>query len=142
MVRVNRIVGKTEKQPFVIGWMLRRELYMLACGNRCGCECRVDGEWLGVAHNGVRGDDVVVVREARNNEITNSDEGGRHHVRTQSYGPVFMGAGVADRRPVGVRPSAGSSSSSGSGRDGDGGGAAGYVREESGRAVALEDPGV
>ena len=30
----------------------------------------------------------------------------------------------------------------GAGRDGDGGGAAGYVREESGGAVALEDLGV
>ena len=82
-------------------------MYGLADGNRSGSECRVDEEGLEVAHNGVRGDDVVVVREARrDNGITNSDEGGRHHVRTQSYGPRVMGAGVADRRPVGVRPRA------------------------------------
>jgi|CXWL01.1.fsa_nt_gi hypothetical protein len=36
------------------------------------------------AHNGVRGDDVVEVREQKrvSNGITNSDEGGRHHVST------------------------------------------------------------
>lgn len=34
----------------------------LAGGNQYGSERRMDGERLEVAHNGVRGDDVVVVR--------------------------------------------------------------------------------
>jgi hypothetical protein len=29
---MKRIVGKTEKHPFVGGWMLRSEMYMLAGG--------------------------------------------------------------------------------------------------------------
>lgn len=33
-------------------------MYGLAGANRCGTESR-DGEWLEVAHNGVRGDDDV-----------------------------------------------------------------------------------
>ena len=40
-------------------------MYMSAGGTRCGRESRVGGNGLEVAHNGVRGDDVVVVSEAR-----------------------------------------------------------------------------
>ena len=36
-----------------------------AGGNRCGSEKQIiNGEGLEIAHNGVRGDDVVEVREA------------------------------------------------------------------------------
>lgn len=35
-----------------------------AGGNRCGSEKRMDRRGPAVAHNGVRGDDVVEVREA------------------------------------------------------------------------------
>jgi len=37
----------------------------LAGGNRCGSEKRVNGERQELAHNGVRGDNDVEVREAR-----------------------------------------------------------------------------
>ena len=46
----------------------------LAGGNRCGSEKRMDGEGPAVAHNGVRSDDVVEVREAR--QVTRN-----HHIR-------------------------------------------------------------
>jgi hypothetical protein len=41
--------------------------------NGSGSERQIDGEGLEIAHNGVRGDDVVEVREARrgSNRITN-----------------------------------------------------------------------
>ena len=65
MVQMNRSAGKTEMQPFVGEWLLRSEMSTLAGGNRCGNESRMDGKGLEDAHNGVRGDDVVVVREAR-----------------------------------------------------------------------------
>ena len=56
----------------------------LAGGNRCETESRVDGEGLEGTHNGVRGDDVVVVKKDKEREQRNhqSDEGGCHHVRT------------------------------------------------------------
>jgi hypothetical protein len=44
MVQMNRMAGKAEK--------------------RCGSERRVDGKGLEIAHNGVRGDEVVEVRSA------------------------------------------------------------------------------
>ena len=40
-------------------------MYGVAGANRCGSDRRMDGERLEVAHNGVRGDNVVGVREAR-----------------------------------------------------------------------------
>lgn len=48
-------------------------MYMLAGGNRSGSEGRTDEVGREVAHNGVRGDDVVVVREVArvNSGITN-----------------------------------------------------------------------
>jgi hypothetical protein len=39
-------------------------MYGFAGGNRCGSESRMDGEGLEVAHNGVRGDDGVEMKEA------------------------------------------------------------------------------
>jgi hypothetical protein len=46
----------------------------LAGGNRCGSENREDGEGWVIAHNGVRGDDDVEVREAREKPNHQSDE--------------------------------------------------------------------
>ena len=45
------------------------------------------GNGLEVAHNGVRGDNVVEVNEKKvcESQHHQSDEGGRHYVSTQSY---------------------------------------------------------
>jgi hypothetical protein len=63
MVQMNRSGGKTEMQPFVGEWLLRSEMSSSAGGNRCGSQSGRDREGLEDAHNGVRGDDVVVVRK-------------------------------------------------------------------------------
>jgi hypothetical protein len=39
-------------------------MYGLTGANRCRSEKRMGGKGLEIAHNGVRGDDVVEVREA------------------------------------------------------------------------------
>ena len=43
----------------------------MAAEKRCGNERRVDGEGLEIAHNGVRGDEVVEVREPQASEQRN-----------------------------------------------------------------------
>ena len=65
MVQMNRITGQTEKWAYVSECLPRSDVHALVGGNRYGCESRMEGEGLEVAHNGVRGDDVVGVREAR-----------------------------------------------------------------------------
>lgn len=61
MVQINRMAGKTEKQPCVSEWLLRSGVHAVAGRNRCGSERRIDGEGLEGTHNGVRGDVVVEV---------------------------------------------------------------------------------
>jgi len=63
MVQMNRVAGKTEMHSFVGECLLTSERNMSADGNRCRNENRMDRHGLEGAHNGVRGDDVVVVRE-------------------------------------------------------------------------------
>ena len=134
---VNRM--EPEKQPFVGEWLLRTDVHAVTGGNRCEHESLLSGDGQEGAHNGVRGDDVVGVREGEASEqITNSDEGGRHHVSTQSHRYRIVRIVVADRRQHSIRPRARACS----GRDADRAGAAGYLREESGCAVHLEDLGL
>jgi len=53
---------KIEKQFFIGDNLFRHQKCARAGGNPCGGESRADDEELEIAHNGVRGDDVVGVR--------------------------------------------------------------------------------
>ncbi len=122
-----------ESRDVYIGW-----------GNRSGSVCRVDEEGLEVAHNGVRGDDVVVVREAKrgSNGITNRTRedvimSGRSLVGLGLWVLVSLlgGQSVFGQEPAPAAAPAPAATATVEERLDD-------VREESGGAVALEDLGV
>ena len=81
MVKMNRRAEKTEMQPCVDEWLLRSDVHAWTSENGCGSERRRNGEGLEGAPNGVRGDDVVVVSEARrvSNGVTNRTMEAGHH---------------------------------------------------------------
>ena len=129
-------------QRFVGEWLLRIEIDTLAGGNRCGRESRRDREGLEDAHNGVRGDDVVVVREQdeKRNRITNQTKedasmSGRSLIGLHCVHGCCSAAPVFGQEPAPAPASAPAA-------DADGGGAAGCLGEESGGAGALEDLGL
>jgi len=84
MGRMIQIQWRTEQMPSSSDCLLSRDGLILAYGYGREIESRGDWKRRGDAHNGVRGDDVVVVRESRVSGERNhqSDEGGRHYVAT------------------------------------------------------------